>query len=154
MSLSKLHTPSVAAPRAQSKTAAPRAKVKATVAETEVHSEEQIATSFEELFGSMKLPSGTRMAISVVTQFFVVAVGWFGALQFANLLVAAAMVMTSSMFLLYLIAFMTLALGLYASLMGAARIGKYIALGEIDDDAKRVKSWIGSKFSGIRARFN
>ncbi len=154
MSLSKLHTPSVAAPRAKTKTAAPRAKVKATVVETEVRSEEQIATSFEELFGSMKLPSGTRMAISVVTQFFIIAIGWFGALQFANLLVAAAMVMTSSMFLLYLIAFMTLALGLYASLMGAARVGRYIALGEIDDDAKRVKSWIGSKFSGIRARFN
>ena len=155
MSLSKLHTPSVkpvAPTKAATKNVAPRAKVKATV-ETPVKDDEALAASFEELFAEFKLPSGTRMAISVVTQFFVIALGWFGAVQLGNLLVAAAMVLTSSMFLLYLVAFMTLALGIYASIMGAARVGQYIALGEIDRDVARAKSWVCAKVSGIRARF-
>ncbi len=148
------------AAHAAKKAAAPKdAKVKPTAATTELPElgaqEEQAHTAWAEfrtMFEDFKLPSGKRMLASVVTQFVIIASGVYSGAQVAAVLSLAAVALTGSAFLAFVAYFVAVALAVYGSLMLSARIGRYIALGEIDQDMARAKSWISDKFSGLRAR--
>jgi hypothetical protein len=109
--------------------------------------------NFTEMFADFKLPSGRRMAVSVVTQFIVLGTGVYSGVQLGAVLAVGAMVLTGSAFLSFLLGFVTLALGVYTSLIAAARIGKYIALGEIDNDIKTAKAWVSGKWSSVKSHF-
>lgn len=111
------------------------------------------ADQFAEMFGEFKIPSGRRMLVSVITQLFIIGTGFYGGMQVGAVLAVLAIVATGSVFLAYMAAFMAMALSLYASLISAARVGRYIALGEIDGDIARAKSWVGDKLSALRSRF-
>lgn len=97
-----------------------------------------------------KLPSGKRMLVSTVTQFIVVGAGSYAAAEVASTLALAAMTMTSSAFLAYMVMFLTAALAICTTLLVGAKIGKYIATGQLDDDAKRAKRWVTQKLRVIR----
>lgn len=109
--------------------------------------------NFTEMFADFKLPSGRRMLCSVVAQFFVLGTGVYSAVQVGAVLAVGAAVLTGSAFLTFMVGFLTVALGLYTSLIAAARIGKYIALGEIDDDIKTAKAWVSGKWSSVKSHF-
>lgn len=110
--------------------------------------------SWQELMDGFKLPSGRRMTVSVVTQFLVLGTGVYSGFQLGALLAFGAAVLTGSAFLSFLGWFVVVALSFYTSLIAAARVGKYIALGEIDDDIKTAKAWISDKWSTLRSKFN
>lgn len=108
---------------------------------------------FSNMFSDFKMPSGRRMLCSIVAQLFVLASGLYSGMQVAALLGVGAMVLTGSAFLSFLGWFVGMGLALYASLIAGARVARYIALGEIDNDAKRAKAWFSSKWSGLKERF-
>lgn len=108
--------------------------------------------SWQSFMGDFKLPSGRRMAVSVVTQLLVLGTGVYSGFQLGALLAFGAAVLTGSAFLSFLGWFVVVALSAYTSLIAAARIGKYIALGEIDNDIKTAKAWVGTKWSALRDR--
>ena len=109
--------------------------------------------SWQSFMSDFKLPSGRRMLCSVVVQFIVLGTGVYSGVQLGAVLAVGAMVLTGSAFLSFLLGFVTLALGVYTSLIAAARIGKYIALGEIDDDIKTAKAWVSGKWSSVKSHF-
>jgi len=147
------------------KSAAPRTVKKTATAKAVEHvvppredDEADVQSAFEkfsDMFDGLgfKIPSGRRMAVSVVTQFLVLGTGIYSGVQLGAVLAVGAMVLTGSAFLSFLLGFVTLALGVYTSLIAAARIGKYIALGEIDNDIKTAKAWVSSKWSSVKSRF-
>jgi hypothetical protein len=120
----------------------------------ELGTEDEVVNSWKELMEGFKLPSGRRMAVSVVTQFLVLGTGVYSGFQLGALLAFGAAVLTGSAFLSFLGWFVVVALSFYTSLIAAARVGKYIALGEIDDDIKTAKAWVGAKWSALRSKFN
>ena len=146
--------PTPAKPRAP-KTPVAEAVVSQAAPES-IGADEEVAHSafedFSRMFADFKMPSGKRMLCSVVTQFFVIASGTYSGFQVAAMLGLGAVALTGSAFLAFVAYFVAAALGIYASLIAAARIGRYIALGEIDQDVARAKSWISAKFSGLKAR--
>ena len=102
--------------------------------------------------GLEKMPSGKRMLVSTVTQFFVVGAGSYAAAEISASLALVAMTMTSSAFLAYMVMFLTMALAICAALLAGAKVGKYIATGQLDDDAKRAKRWVIEKLSNSRSK--
>lgn len=120
----------------------------------ELGSEDDLMNSWRDLMDGFKLPSGRRMAVSVVTQFLVLGTGVYSGFQLGALLAFGAAVLTGSAFLSFLGWFVVVAVSAYTSLIAAARVGKYIALGEIDDDMKKARAWIGDKWSAIKGKFN
>ena len=142
------------------KTAAAQATAKVLTPEHEVTADEvtdeSAFASFRDMFDGLgfKIPSGRRMAVSVVTQFLVLGTGIYSGFQLGALLAFGAAVMTGSAFLSFLGWFVVVALSVYTSLIAAARIGKYIALGEIDDDMKRARSWVSGKWNSVKERFS
>lgn len=135
--------------------AAPQAETKATVVEDLGAQEEVAHTSFadfQQMFADFKLPSGKRMLVSVVVQFITIASGVYSGFQVASFLSLAAVAFTGSAFLSFVVYFVAAGLAIYASLIASARIGRYIALGEIDHDIKRARSWIGDKFAAVKSR--
>lgn len=142
---------SSATPRGAKKPAARAAKQAVPPLEDDVDTS---FAGFAEMFGEFKIPSGRRMLCSVVTQFIVLGTGVYSGIQIGAVLAVGAMMLTGSSFLSFLAMFVTIALGVYTSLVAAARIGKYIALGEIDDDIKSAKAWISSKWSSVKERFS
>lgn len=138
-------------PKAKAK---PAAKKPVAQAVEELTTEDEVLGSWQELMAGFKLPSGRRMAVSVVTQFLVLGTGIYSGFQLGALLAFGAAVLTGSAFLSFLGWFVVVAISAYTSLIAAARIGKYIALGEIDDDIKTAKAWVGSKWSALRSKFN
>lgn len=125
-----------------------------TVAPDADVTEDDVTNSWKEMFDGFKLPSGRRMAVSVVTQFLVLGTGVYSGFQLGALLAFGAAVLTGSAFLSFLGWFVVVALSFYTSLIAAARVGKYIALGEIDDDIKTARAWVSGKWSALRSKFN
>lgn len=140
-----------AAPRPEKKTAQAKA-VEQVVPPVDSETTNDEFASWQSFMGDFKLPSGRRMAVSVVTQLLVLGTGVYSGFQLGALLAFGAAVLTGSAFLSFLGAFVVIALSAYTSLIAAARIGKYIALGEIDDDIKTAKAWVGAKWSALRDR--
>lgn len=148
------------------KSAAPRTVKKTATAKAVEHvvppredDEADVQSAFEkfsDMFDGLgfKIPSGRRMAVSVVTQFLVLGTGIYSGFQLGALLAFGAAVMTGSAFLSFLGWFVVVTLSVYTSLIAAARIGKYIALGEIDDDMKRARSWVSGKWNSVKERFS
>lgn len=136
-------------------TRAPRAAKKSTVVE-DLGAQEEVAHSafdeFQAMFADFKLPSGKRMLVSVVVQFITIASGVYSGFQVASMLSLAAVALSGSAFLAFVMYFVAAGLAIYGSLLASARIGRYIALGEIDHDIARARSWIGDKFSAIKSR--
>ena len=142
-----------AAPRPAKKTAQAKAAeqvVPPAVEDTETTNDE--FASWQTFMGDFKIPSGRRMLVSVVTQFIVMGTGIYSGFQLGALLAFGAAVLTGSAFLSFLGWFVVVALSMYTSLIAAARVGRYIALGEIDDDIKTAKAWVGTKWSALRDR--
>lgn len=143
------------------KSAPATAKVKKTVSE-ELHTpvEEQLGTEasyfeqFSTMFGEFKIPSGKRMLCSIVAQLFVISSGVWSGIQVGAYLSLAAMVLTGSGFLAFISWFVAMGVAIYGSLVAGARIARYIALGEVDQDIATARTWIGSKFSSLRAKFS
>lgn len=143
------------------KAAPATAKVKASVSE-ELHTpvEEQLGTeasyfeNFSNMFEGFKIPSGKRMLCSIVAQLFVISSGVWSGIQVGAYLSLAAMVLTGSGFLAFISWFVAIGISIYGSLVAGARIARYIALGEIDKDIATARTWIGSKFSSLRAKFS
>lgn len=142
-----------AAARPEPKATKPAAKKPVAQAVEELSPEDEVLGSWKDLMDGMKLPSGRRMAVSVVTQFLVLGTGVYSGFQLGALLAFGAAVLTGSAFLSFLGWFVVVALSFYTSLIAAARVGKYIALGEIDDDMKKARAWVGDKWSALRSKF-
>lgn len=144
--------PEPKAPRAAKK---PTAKAAQQVVTPEADvTEDDVTNSWKELMEGFKLPSGRRMAVSVVTQFLVLGTGVYSGFQLGALLAFGAAVLTGSAFLSFLGWFVVVAVSTYTSLIAAARIGKYIALGEIDDDMKKARAWVSGKWASFKSKFN
>lgn len=139
------------------KTAAAQATAKVLTPEHEVTTDEvtdeSAFASFREMFEDFKIPSGRRMLVSVVAQFIVLGTGIYSGFQLGALLAFGAAVLTGSAFLSFLGWFVVVMLSVYTSLIAAARIGKYIALGEIDEDMKKARGWISGKWASVKERF-
>jgi hypothetical protein len=151
----------IRAATANIKATAPTSKVKKTAPE-ELHTpvEEQLGTeasyfeNFSNMFEGFKIPSGKRMLCSIVAQLFIISSGVWSGIQVGAYLSLAAMVLTGSGFLAFISWFVAIGISIYGSLVFGARVARYIALGEIDQDISSAKNWIGSKFSSLRARFS
>lgn len=143
-----------AKPRAPKKTAAAQATEHVVPPlETENDETQSAFESFRGMFEDFKIPSGRRMLVSVVAQFIVLGTGVYSGFQLGALLAFGAAVLTGSAFLSFLGWFVVVMLSVYTSLIAAARIGKYIALGEIDEDMKSAKAWVSSKWASVKERF-
>lgn len=146
----------IAAARAEhAAKAKPKAQLKPTVVEELGAQEEEAHTAFAEfqrMFTEFKLPSGKRMLMSVIVNFITIASGVYSGMQVAAMLSLAAVAFTGSAFLAFVAYFVAVALAIYGSIIAGARIGRYIALGEIDHDIKRARSWISDKFTSIKSR--
>lgn len=156
-------TASIRSTRPEPKAAKPAAKktVAAKAVEQVVppmhdvpESEAEVFGSWRDLMDGFKMPSGRRMAVSVVTQMLVLGTGVYSGFQLGALLAFGAAVLTGSAFLSFLAWFVVTALSVYTSLIAAARVGKYIALGEIDDDMKKARTWVSGKWASLKSRFN
>ena len=139
-----------AKPRAAKTTTAKAVEQAVPPIDTETTNDE--FASWQAFMGDFKIPSGRRMLVSVITQFIVMGTGIYSGFQLGALLAFGAAVLTGSAFLSFLGWFVVVALSAYTSLIAAARVGKYIALGEIDDDIKTAKAWVGTKWSALRDR--
>lgn len=120
----------------------------------EAISPESYAAQFEEMLGDLKLPSGRRMLVSVCAQFTLIGTGIYSGIQIGALLAVGAAVLTGSSFLAFLAMFMSVAIATYTSIVAAARVGKYIALGEIDNDIAKAKLWVGNSFVALRNKLS
>lgn len=147
--------------RAATKDIPATAKVKATVTEEQHTSDdEQLETTssyFEQMqsmFEQFKIPSGRRMLVSVIMNFLTAGVTMYAGFSLTGMLLMGAALLTSSAFIGFMISFMGFALSLYAGIILGAKVGKYIALGQIDDDAKRARAWISNKWNSVKERFS
>lgn len=105
--------------------------------------EDQRAAFFAGMFGSM--PTGKRLIVSFIANVAVCAVGSYAAGCVAGALGVAAMLLTGSTFLAYCIYFIVMIAGIVASMLAGSKVAQYIALGKVDQDYARAKSWIASK---------
>lgn len=128
----------------------PRAK--ATVIEdAEIKSEPVIEDAFlkrlMEQFGEFKMPSGRRMIVSVIAQTIVgLGIGYIGGQLIGYALVGAAL-LSGSVLLQWMIWILGMALIAYSTYKVALRVGRYIALGEIDHDFGRARNWVRGVFN-------
>lgn len=125
-------TASIRSTRPEPKAAKPAAKktVAAEAVEQVVpptndvpESEDEVLGSWRDLMDGFKMPSGRRMAVSVVTQMLVLGTGVYSGFQLGALLAFGAAVLTGSAFLSFLAWFVVTALSVYTSLIAAARVG-------------------------------
>lgn len=134
----------------------PAAKSKATVTgePLEPGTESAYFEQFANMFEQFKIPSGRRMLVSVVMNFLTAGLTMYVGFSITGMLLLGAAALTTSAFIGFMVSFMGFALSLYAGIILGAKVGKYIALGQIDDDAKRARAWISNKWNSVKERFS
>lgn len=143
------------APRTTKKTATAKATEQVTQPVDELEDNNDRAFfDYAALFEGFKIPSGRRMLTSVVLNFVTVGLTMYCGFSLTGMLLIAAALLTSSSFLAFMISFTGMALSIYAGVILGAKVGKYIALGQIDEDSKRARAWIGDKWSSFKNKFN
>lgn len=92
------------------------------------------------------IPSGKRLMVSSVSCFVLGLLGGVAASYIGNMLVAAAMSLTSSMFVGVLVWVLTWVLAAYLVIKGSQRLSMYILTGDIDRDLAKAKDKVTSWF--------
>ena len=92
------------------------------------------------------VPTGKQLLASVVVQLLVGFAGGYAAATLAGYVFVGALVFTSSMFLAYLSMLIVLVVGSYYAVIAAARVGAYVANGDIERDVVALKNRIYSFF--------
>lgn len=126
----------------QVKTAAkPTVTAEPVVEDTEFSTDEFMA-ALKSRFGNFKIPSGRRMLASIVAQCILgFGIGYVGGLLISYALVGAAL-LTGSVLIQWMVWVLGVALVIYTSYKACLRLGRYIALGEIDHDFARARNWL------------
>lgn len=141
--MAKLRNPQVgAAPAA--KTAAPRAKVKATATARVITPEEEMTTRMNELFGDA--PSKVTQLIGSVAGLLAGASSMYWGLMLAEVCAMAVLNITGFVFIAWLAWFMLAVLAIIGAVMAAFEVGTYIGSGKAKADVQRAKLWITSVF--------
>lgn len=135
------------------KTDEAKLKAKATVIDNdtgEVHESAwtRFAAAQDELFAELGVPSGKRLlAASIASVVVGAGVGWLIG-WVINALTLGVLIVSSSLFLSWLVYILGLILAVIAGLVVGKAAAAYIVTGKIDEHARTVRGW----FKGIFGR--
>lgn len=100
------------------------------------------------------IPTGREMLVCLTTSFLVGVAGAYATSALASYVAVGALVLTGSAFLALIAMILTYVVGIYLTLKVTARIGVWIASGNVKSDAVAVKNWATDKLSGFKARLS
>jgi len=131
---------------------APRVKAKPTATDVPFTEDVHVAdtdtfmAAMRSRFGDFKMPTGRRMITSIIVQLLVaVGIGYLTGILIGYALIGAAMLSTAA-WMHWVIYILGTLVGLYIGGKACARVGRYIALGEIDHDFGRARNWVTGFF--------
>ena len=87
---------------------------------------ERIAQANDDLLASYNVPSKMRIAVAAITRLLAFSVSMYWGLEAASLLMVAAVSLTASAFITWVVAFMAMVLAFYAAWQTAAAIGQFV----------------------------
>ena len=103
-------------------------------------------TSFEHLFANIEMPR--RPLAGLIVNIVVAGIGGYCTGILAGYIAVGAAVLTGSAFIAMCMYVLALVVGIIASARAGAMVGRYVAMGQFEDDYQVAKGWVGDKLGG------
>lgn len=121
--------------------------IRASIPQPEVYEDEETHSTIVEIISQSK-----RDIIAFVANLFVAGTTMYVGAMVTETLTIAAVMLTGSAFVAFMIAFIGFSLSIMASVAAGAFVAKYIANGTALEDMARCKKFLSAKFEMLRAK--